>query len=587
MRPRPKYRLAVALVGLVALLGTVWFLAVRQRNGDHADPDSDNESASAAPSEAPLLAGHRPDRTAAASPNDSWRQTIVEPKGPVSIAPGPQALVGTVVDVNGRPAAGKVVSADIGWLRAEDIPLDVPLNIDWWPHRTDARGHFRFEPMPSTGARLNVVGDPDWVGEPVAARPGAPVTIKLRPRPWVTITVMDATQRPIAGAIVVTWVSLVEPDADAARALDVSPSDLARVQHVFADGPIVGRSSFSQGVTDAAGHVRIAPILREHPCLLRVGATRTTPRGAVAEGELFPRDIDPWTPKDETIVLRRARSLTGVVRDLRGEIVTEGTVDWEGVEGSSGTTRVEYDGTFEIDRAPDGPVTLEFKMGGTPLPPNAGRRTAAAGDTDVRLAVDFGSDLDVRVEGWPRSPGGIVHVTREIAEGAGPTERASASIDPDGRARIRGLRADVAYTAWIAPTIEDLQGEGTWRHARREHVRVTDSPITLTLADGTAIEGHIPPSTVREGLWASGSAIVDERGVVLRAPIDAQGRFVLRGLPAGSWTVRIFATTSPWYEGPDAVVFEGTSVEKTGTTDAVITVGRAPEGTPLLPPSLR
>jgi hypothetical protein len=362
------------------------------------------------------------------------------------------------------------------------------------------------------------------------------------------------------------------------------------MQHVFLAEPLEGRSSFAARTTDADGRARIAPILRLRPCMLRITPAGTGRRAtAPREDDLFPRDIDPWTPKDDTVVLRRARSVEGSVRDTRGEAVTEGEICWEGVEGSAGRARVEYDGTFIIDRAPDGPVTLEFRLPETSLATSAGRRSVRAGDSSVQMVVDFGATLEVRIEEWPRVPGGVVHVTKETA-GSAPIERSTADVGIDGRARVRGLSADAAYTVFVPASIAELQSAGAWKYAMKEHVRATDGAVTLALVDGVSLAGRVVNATPpRHGDTAVGGwATIDERGVFAWTTIDGEhdSGFVLKGVPSGTYEVRVVSPRYGWLD-PTEGFYEGSTTVTTGTTDATVTVRRAPEGAKLPPPPRR
>lgn len=103
------------------------------------------------------------------------------------------------------------------------------------------------------------------------------------------------------------------------------------------------------------------------------------------------------------------------------------------------------------------------------------------------------------------------------------------------------------YTVWVVP-----QGDLSYYRA---DFKVTAEPIEITLERGETIRGRlefpgelVKPEGVRMGMdgQPEGSASVgtQERGVFTQVRPDADGHFVLRGLPPGTWTLHGSAHTS-------------------------------------------
>jgi len=105
--------------------------------------------------------------------------------------------------------------------------------------------------------------------------------------------------------------------------------------------------------------------------------------------------------------------------------------------------------------------------------------------------------------------------------------------DAEGRLRFRGLDAQATYSLWIP-----LQGaEG--RHVYRDGLRPVEGETSVRISEGHEIRGR---------LRFVGESSVDEYYVDLRrghisalGTVAKDGSFVLRGLPAGVYTVRAIA----------------------------------------------
>ncbi|MCC7139987.1 MAG: hypothetical protein IT460_16320 [Planctomycetes bacterium] len=555
---RSRARIGVATaVALLALVATA-VLVARERGPDDAD-EAPPIAAPTTPT-APGLAAPR----AGTPPAPRRDADVPAPPSPVAWDEAPRAVRVVVLEPDGSPGRDRMLFADVGWAHADDAPTAEGWDFDVTPRRTDALGHARFQPAPSRGMRVRVAGHDDVVGGPVAVAPGREVVLRLRPRPWVTVTVTDADGAPVADAHVGTAFPWDQPpDADLAREVGVDPEDLGTFGALFDDDAWTWRpTSYGARSTDAAGRARVSPTLHGRACRLTVAPPK-------ARGDLVATVLPRWTPRDETVVLYARRRVAGRVADAASAPVTEGAVRVEDRLGQARVARVEYDATYALEDVPDGPVTLQWLGGGDAAGAVGPPRGARAGDEDALVTADLGASLAVRVEGWPRRAAGEVLATRE---GGGPPERARADLDVEGRARLVGLRRDATYTLFVGPTPEQVVDPGPWRCARREGVRPGAEQVVLSLADGASIEGRVDAAgpAPQAGL-SSGWAWVDEGGVVARAALSSDGRFALRGLPPGTYTVRAVRIDFPgWTPFPPDGFDVGETSARTGASDATV-----------------
>ena len=259
------------------------------------------------------------------------------------------------------------------------------------------------------------------------------------------------------------------------------------------------------------------------------------------------------------------------MQDADGAPVTEGSVEARLPTGEWTRAMLQYDGTFQFGVLPAGPIPLRFRpdtfegqwssSDGPALPSD---KIVAAGARDVVLVANLGAELALRVEGWPREPGGTAILTPEGAEPAyvgdvvaAMLHEITAEIGLDGTARLRGLDPTLRYTLWVPPWIDGLKS-GTAdapvrRMAYRTKVRAADSPLTVALAEGAYVHGRLlrrGEELLPKEKFYGASVQVAFHGVRLAGWVTPDGTFGLAGLPPGTWPTRIQTQTA---------VFDGAS----------------------------
>src|SRR5262245_60944367 len=129
MGSRPARRRALLLAALlIAAVGAVLVAWHSKDEGEVAEHSAAEGGSSATPSGTALAA--RGDAPPSPPPQAEPAIDVVEPKGSVSIEPGPEAIVGVVLDVDGKPAPGRVVTANVSWFDVDEMPIPLPERID-------------------------------------------------------------------------------------------------------------------------------------------------------------------------------------------------------------------------------------------------------------------------------------------------------------------------------------------------------------------------------------------------------------------------------------------------------------------------
>src|SRR5262245_6290244 len=98
MAARSATRRSLAFAVLVAAAGVALFVALRGPSDTAGTEKPDDPRPAADAAAAASLAGRPRNEDAPPSPTGAWLPTILEPKEPVSMAPGPRAIVGTVLN---------------------------------------------------------------------------------------------------------------------------------------------------------------------------------------------------------------------------------------------------------------------------------------------------------------------------------------------------------------------------------------------------------------------------------------------------------------------------------------------------------
>jgi hypothetical protein len=269
--------------------------------------------------------------------------------------------------------------------------------------------------------------------------------------------------------------------------------------------------------------------------------------------DLLPWSSTDWTPRDETLVLRRAGTLRGVVRDRAGAPVPGIGVSYRtpaDPENMWRGTSTGEDGRFEITGLPEGTVDLwptvpsPFPSGQRPEDAVVHTDTAAA---EPVLTVDAGVALLVRVEGWEAGPASPLATLR--VERGGRQASLHGHVGPLGRVRFLGLAPGDRCTLWIGDR------EGGW-YVLAEGLAPRPGEAVVRMQTGGTITGRV---TLPDGSAASAAYVrvhvLDAFGPGTGA--DAAGRFRLPGVPPGRW--RVGASISK-----DGQRYEGTTEASPG-----------------------
>jgi hypothetical protein len=275
--------------------------------------------------------------------------------------------------------------------------------------------------------------------------------------------------------------------------------------------------------TEASGVVDLRGLEPGLPWMLRVHP----------QGDLRGWEQDPWTPADTEVRLERGYSVRGRVQDGQGRPIASAQVQSRSDSGWGSAAQTGADGTFQIAGRPRGPVVLRAVAPGVDghLPPGP-ELTVQAGTDGVVLTVDPGVSLVVRVtnpevrgsDPGRRNLGLLVTFPADRGPGIGGWAH---DFEGTGRMTVMGLRADTRYTVWLEP-------QGTEWYGLATDVRPGEREVSITLVRGGSISGRVraPPSAQHVSVHAQGGASLS-----VTAQVDAEGRYELKGLPPGTWTV--------------------------------------------------
>lgn len=589
-RPTSVRQRAAWVAGLVAVLGVAWWLR--------------SERTPAAPRAAPRARGPVPlavravpiDRTALPTA-DAWRREV-EPEGPL-------ALRGTVIDEAGQPvvgarvavrgAAGRTVVSDErgGWQVAGLVPRAYQLEAhkdDAWARAIEVTPGAHRAPVVlrlRAGAGIEVAVIDRATGAPVAdaevvLRDVAPVTAtsdaagiaKLRGLPPVSAFTLEVhkpgyarDRRLVAAPTAASAPAEVRVELEAAVALrgvvvdeSGAPVADAAVTAIGADG--VAGDVESAVRTGADGRFEIADadprsakLIARHPMHLPgtapaetalddAGATITLSPAALIHGRVVDRARAP-----------AAYATVRAVIDARGS--------WRG----TGERRVVADaaGAFVVQGLPPGRITLIADA------PDA----TSVAPVLVELAAKTSAEVELVVDGQAALVGVAV-------DGSG---------QPVAGARVRCKPASTRTMALHCPGTEMTDAEGRFRIAglpRGDYtvsVARSDALAATTPTRATAGGAEVRVVVADDG-WLSGAVEVrgGARPPKLRASIagrphgtwvDAQGRFALRGLAPGRYSIELAGEGVVAQTIGPFVVVAGAATE-TGTT--AIDVGRTVSG---------
>jgi hypothetical protein len=271
------------------------------------------------------------------------------------------------------------------------------------------------------------------------------------------------------------------------------------------------------------------------------------------------------------------------VARVRGRVTNpDGTPTWSGnvslaLEGGTAgrggfgvnfSSRIRWDGAFEIANVPPGRYTLQARGNGSDTPQFASQ-PVTVGDTDVEVSILLGNSATITgALVFPPSQTELPDFPN-VRVSAPSTDRsiggqAQGRVDKDGKFTITGVQAGMhlirpsgALRAWTLKSVT-VNGRDITDTAVELRNGQTLEGVEITLTDRTnEINGALTtnagaPVTEYTVLAFSTDSTFwqpQSRHIATARP-DQTGRFRIRGLPAGSYYV---ATVDPaeqgeWYE---------------------------------------
>jgi hypothetical protein len=436
--------------------------------------------------------------------------------------PAERAIAGRVLTESGAPVPGVLVSARPVGTADAHVPERMGTAY------TDRQGRFRVGRLGEGDYVLEVEVPPDFVapGDETAAAGSTEVTFRVRPAPSVLVRVLGDDGRPLARARVAVTVPMPKfaPGEDFLRL----HRQWERLREASSRSAITG----SDGTARLRG---LDPALR-----LQLGVTG--PEGA---DEFQPFVHTAWVPADVEVRLSRGYAVSGVVRDGKGGAVPGARVQWKTGAGAWAHLEAQPDGSFRITGLPSGPVTLRaqprsaMSRGARDLP----ETTVPAGSSDVVLVTDPGVELVVRVTNLEETDWApdVRRLAIAMVARDGRWQQAGAVWDDAsaGRFRFEGMSPSERYRIWIQPK------ESLW-YGLAADVVAGEGDATIRAQRGGAIRGRI---TAPVGAVTVNVQLGNDDGLMIHAhPVDIEGRYEVRGVPEGRWTVRAYGRVDgkPW-----------------------------------------
>ncbi len=281
---------------------------------------------------------------------------------------------------------------------------------------------------------------------------------------------------------------------------------------------------------------------------------------------------------DFGVLLVRTAHLGGIVRNPDGtpvtagliSLATEGTGRLGGMGPGTPSARIQWDGAFTFPAVPPGRYTLRARSDDSTQPQFAEQPLIVTGDDVDDLVVVLAESATlggtVQVEAMQGASLDLtqVRVSAPMADGVEVGPASTARVGRDGRFTIEGVRPG----AHLVRVAGNLRG-WTLKSVQVDGRDVTDTPLEirsgqslgglrllftdrLTEINGTVADEGGTPSTdltvlafaVDEDLWRPLS-----RHIATARP-DQNGRFQLRGLPAGDYFVALVdpEEQGQWFE---------------------------------------
>jgi protocatechuate 3,4-dioxygenase beta subunit len=408
--------------------------------------------------------------------------------GKVVLRPG-VTLSGRVLDKAGRPVEGAEIHRFDGMAPVER--LEISLRHEKPITKTGADGRFTLGELPAgKPIHLFVTAEGSLPATVQGLRPPtANLVIRLQPGARLAGRVVDENDEPVAEAGVrLVWQARLE-------------------------GRPVGDSVYRDATTDSTGRFEI----RDSPA----GVVQVT---ASARGFMEPSPFE-WTvpspPGAELAIrLRRGVVLQGQIKTTRGEPVERALV----TVGNAGG-RSDADGFYRVEGAAPGPAVAEL------FHPRFRRQqrqvTLEAGGTTLDFELEGGWRISGRVVDEDGAPVSAARVTVETPERNRSYRTYQARSTLDGRFEIDSVAP--------GPYLAGAEAEG-FAPADGTPLTVRDREIEgleLVLRPSATIAGQVlgldPEQLARVEVSADGEE------VSRRGQVDAQGRFVVPDVPAGTW----------------------------------------------------
>jgi uncharacterized GH25 family protein len=542
--------------------------------------------------------------TAMAGKSARRREGLVLLLGPVS------SVAGVVLAPDGAPAAGADVAVEV----LAEVPGSGKVPTDTLAGKAGEDGKFRVEAVPVGQAlRVSARGEagfaaPVEAGPLARGKPGEGLVLRLAPGATIVVTVLDEAGKPVEGAAVIAapegeeaGAEEADADADAEEAIEPEAMEEPAGPAPAVAVPMAGAGP-PAATTDASGVARVRPV---PPGRTRVTARKQDLLGA---GET----VEAAGGAETALTLRLAPGLTlaGKAVDDLGKPVAGASVTvmrFEGEEGVHETRRSGEDGTFRIgglagagfDLAASKEGHVDARLEG--VDPAAGPATltlaragAVAGvvqDPEGRPVASF----RVAVEAARKTPGqGALEMFGFDGEGG------TAFEDGEGRFRVGNLSPG---TYGVTATAGDF---APGRVADVKVEAAATAEVKVVLAVGHAVQGIVvrkadespvagaTVSVMRPGPFGEMDIDVDLEGLAgdsegedveaaqaalaamgggRRATTGPDGRFVLKGLEAGTVSLRVKAKELA------PATQKGVAVPAAGDLRILLSEGAAIEGT--------
>lgn len=443
------------------------------------------------------------------------------------------SVEGRVLGAGGAPLPGVLVRA-----RPQADAKDAARGLEpqaAGESRSDATGRFRVTGLSQGPHQLEVAPPPDYLASPpVPVEPGAQaVEIQFVRGVTARVRVLDPDGLPVAGATV---------------RLQPTPPENATAEQQQAHWRLANRPGGSPSLTtDVGGAARFRGLNPEalYSLQVQVPPRRMDLKGATRQG---------WRPSDTEVRLEAGFFVSGVVRDTQGKPVSGATVMHKLAEQNWGGEGTQQDGTFRIVGLSAGTVTLKAR------PPSSNwsaddessgaEVTVPVGTMDIVLVVDRGLELVVRVLGLDERRGRLEGLNALLLRrqpdgtwqqaGWGWGQPAGEAV----RVAFTGLKADERYAVWIQPQGEEYGWAADLK---------AGAEATLRMQRGASIRGRLSVPAGLQNLQVSAN---DGRGLWASGLVEADGRYEIKGLPDGRWTVSSHAQSAdggvPWHAQGEA-----------------------------------